>query len=108
VNLTRFHGVFGANSKHRSRIINQPSNNKTLGEVVATQSEKRIRMTWAQRLKRAFNIDITTCVACGGAAVKVIAYIDDPVIINKILTHLQSHQRKQVILPTSRAPPVYN
>ena len=63
VNLTRFHGVFGANSKHRSRIINQPSNNKTLGEVVATQSEKRIRMTWAQRLKRAFNIDITTCVA---------------------------------------------
>ena len=29
-------------------------------------------MTWAQRLKRVFNIDIATCSACGGA-VKVIA-----------------------------------
>jgi rRNA maturation protein Nop10 len=29
-------------------------------------------MTWAQRLKRVFGIDIETCPACGGA-VKVIA-----------------------------------
>ena len=29
-------------------------------------------MTWAQRLKRVFNIDITTCEECGGI-VKVIA-----------------------------------
>ena len=29
-------------------------------------------MTWAQRLKRVFNIDIETCPACGGA-VRLIA-----------------------------------
>jgi rRNA maturation protein Nop10 len=29
-------------------------------------------MTWAQRLKRVFNIDIETCSVCGGAT-KVIA-----------------------------------
>jgi hypothetical protein len=29
-------------------------------------------MTWAQRLKRVFNIDIETCGACGGE-VKIIA-----------------------------------
>ena len=61
-------------------------------------------MTWTARLKRVFNIDITTC-ACGGA-VKVIACIDDPVVINKILTHLQVSQSNQVMLPVSRAPPV--
>ncbi len=44
-------------------------------------------MTWAQRLKRAFNIDIHTCAICGGA-VKIIACIDDPVTINKMLSHL--------------------
>ncbi len=34
-------------------------------------------MTWAQRLKRVFNIDIETCQACG-SAMKVIACIEDP------------------------------
>ncbi len=41
-------------------------------------------MTWAQRLKRVFNIDVSTCDACGGA-VKIIASIEDrsgPVCLN--------------------------
>ena len=45
-------------------------------------------MTWAQRLKRVFNIDIETCQACGGA-VRIIASIEDPEVIEKILTHLK-------------------
>ena len=63
-------------------------------------------MSWAQRLKRVFNIDIETCAACGGA-VKVIACIEDPVVIKKILDHLQSEEetREPVAKPESRAPP---
>jgi hypothetical protein len=34
-----------------------------------------------------FKIDIETCEQCGGV-VKVIASIEDPVVIEKILTHL--------------------
>jgi len=45
--------------------------------------------TWAQRLKRVFNIDIEICSSCGGP-VKIIACIEDPVVIEKILTHLDS------------------
>ena len=44
-------------------------------------------MTWAQRLKRVFNIDIETCIQCGGA-VKIIACIEDSGVIKKILDHL--------------------
>ena len=44
-------------------------------------------MTWAQRLKLVFNIDIETCSKCVGA-VKVIASIEDPAVINTILDHL--------------------
>lgn len=33
-------------------------------------------MTWVQRLKRVFNIDIETCHDCGGA-MKVIVCIED-------------------------------
>ncbi len=53
-----------------------------------TPAERRASMTWAQRLKRVFNIDIETCSACGGA-VKLIASIEDPVVIKKILAHLE-------------------
>ena len=48
---------------------------------------RHVSMTWAQRLKRVFKIDILTCEHCGGA-VKVIASIEDPVVIKKILDHL--------------------
>jgi hypothetical protein len=46
-------------------------------------------MTWAQRLKRVFNIDIETCSTCGGA-MKVIACIEDPAVIKQILDHLKN------------------
>jgi len=40
-------------------------------------------------LKRVFNIDIVTCGAGAGAgAVKVIVCIEDPLIIEKILTQM--------------------
>jgi hypothetical protein len=40
-------------------------------------------MTWVQRLKHVFHIDIETCSACGGT-VKIIASIEDPAVINQI------------------------
>ena len=46
-------------------------------------------ITWAQRLKRVFGIDIETCPACGGA-MRIIACIEDSDVIEKILTHLDA------------------
>ena len=43
-------------------------------------------MAWARRLKRVFDIDIEHCV-CGGK-LKLIAVIEEPAVIEKILTHL--------------------
>lgn len=107
-NLIRFHGVFASNSQYRAQIINRPNDNKALEKEVRTEGEKRAAMTWAQRLKRVFDIDIQICEVCSGNA-KVIACIEDPVVINKILTHLnlQSPPSNQVILPANRAPPAF-
>jgi hypothetical protein len=58
---------------------------------------------WAMRLKRAFNIDITLCEACGGP-VKVIASIEDPAVIEKILKSIKP-SNNQLFFPISRAPP---
>ena len=46
-------------------------------------------MTWAQRLKRVFKIEIETCETCGGQ-MKVIACIEDPAVIKRIVTHLEN------------------
>jgi hypothetical protein len=63
-------------------------------------------MSWAQRLKRVFRIDVETCQACGGA-MKIIASIEDPAVIGKILAHLEQATpvREVVRLPGPRAPP---
>ena len=58
-------------------------------------------MTWAQRLKRVFAIEIKKCEKCGGP-VRVIASIEEPEVIQKILKHLGVDQVSQ---PQARSPP---
>ena len=114
VNLTRFHGVFAPNSKHRMQVTpskrgkGRKRDPEEKGQC-QSPAERRVSMSWAQRLKRVFNIDIETCSKCGGA-VKVIACIEDPVVIDKILTHLDKKAAlaEPVVLPQSRAPPQRN
>lgn len=110
VNLTRFHGVFAPNSKHRARVTpGKRGKGREIRASDGTQGKSpegsRAPMNWAQRLKRVFDIDVETCDQCGGA-VKVIACIEDPAVIKKILDHLDktapTEQRRQ---PQSRAPP---
>ena len=63
-------------------------------------------MTWAQRLKRVFGIDVNTCGHCGGAA-RIVASVEEPHAIRAILNHFemngvleQAHYR-----PRPRGPP---
>jgi len=109
VNLTRFHGVFAPNSKHRAEVtpakrgkVKKP---RSLDEN-QTPAECRAAMTWAKRLKRVFGIDIETCAECGGD-VKIIACIEDPAVIQKILAHLDdiAVPADLSLLPECRAPP---
>ncbi len=108
LNLTRFHGVFAPNSPHRARITparrgRGAKPTKSTQTEDRTPAEQRSAMRWAKRLKRVFQIDVETCPSCGGT-VKVIASIEDPPVIERILNHLA---RKDVsgLWPDSRAPP---
>ena len=47
-------------------------------------------MTWAQRFKRVFGIDVNTCVHCGGAA-RIVASVEEPQAIRGILDHFEKH-----------------
>jgi hypothetical protein len=62
---------------------------------------------WAQRLKRVFGVEIITCARCGGK-LKVIASIEEPQGIARILAHLEktAADPHQAELPLgARAPP---
>ena len=115
-NLTRFHGVFAPNSKHRVQVTPAKRGKKPDKPEAAdtdwldkTPEERHHAMTWMQRLKRVFNIDIEVCEHCGGH-VKVIASIEDPDIIEQILKHLKLKAAKadtnHHTQPPERAPPL--
>jgi hypothetical protein len=108
VNLSRYHGIFAPHHAHRAEVVSMTDNNtqtNTQAEDVKPEVAKRARMTWAQRLKRVFDIDIKVCEACAGN-VKIIACIEDQTVINHILSHLQLvPQSNQVSLPMNHAPP---
>jgi len=108
VNLTRYHGIFAPHHAHRAKVVNMIDKSKIniQAEDVKDEAAKRARMTWAQRLKRVFDIDIKVCVACGGT-VRIIACIEDQTVINQILSHLQLvPQNNQVSLLMNHAPPI--
>ena len=97
LNLIRFHGVLAPNAKLRAEITpgGPIAVNDTADDVDPLPHSPSARMSWARLLKRVFDIDIEHCPHCGGT-MKIIAAIEDPSVIAKILAHLG--------LPT-RAPP---
>lgn len=109
VNLTRFHGVFAPNSKHRVDVTPAKRGKGRPHEEHEdkTPEQRHQAMTWAQRLKRVFNIDVSVCPTCGGDS-RVIACIEDQAVIDKILDHLMKKGAlppPSKLLPATRASP---
>jgi hypothetical protein len=79
--------VLAPNAKRRSKVVPVAPAQTTTGEGDCTQEQgKPLRMTWARLLKRVFDIDVERC-ACGGK-LKLIAVIEEPAVIEKILKHI--------------------
>jgi hypothetical protein len=73
-NFIRYHGVLALNSKQRIYVTPaKRGKGNTQKQVVKADEPARLdchqSMTWAERLKRVFNIDITICSRCGAAMV---------------------------------------
>jgi hypothetical protein len=94
LHLTRFHGVLAPNAGLRTAIVPGPPQ-KPGDDADHHEHGAPARMGWARLLKRVFDIDLEHCPQCGGD-LKIIAAIEEPAVIVRILTHLG--------LP-ARAPP---
>ena len=87
LHLIRFHGVLAPNAKLRSPVVPTPARKTTAGEGDCQHAHsKPLSMTWARLLRRVFDIDIEQC-PCGGK-LKLIAVIEEPAVIEKILKHI--------------------
>ena len=109
IKLTRYHGVLAPN--HRCRgLVTPAKRGKGVKRIASTEIRSPAEhhaaracpalsgMTWAQRLKRVFSIDIEVCGRCGGS-VRVIACIEDQNIIDRILANLRDREQDIATLP---------
>jgi len=102
----RYHGVFAPGSPDRARVV--PRTRAAVagecGEAFVTDRQRALALTWAQRLKRVFAIEIETCRRCGGR-LRVIASIEAPTTIERILAHLSRDAEPVDPAYPGRAPP---
>ena len=113
MHLTRYHGMFAMYSQYRAAVTpahrgRRAARPPVSGADSAKPSPPRhVAMSWAGRLKRVFDVEIESCTRCGGE-LKIIASIEEPQLIAKILSHLEraAPEQSQSELPLgARGPP---
>ena len=60
---------------------------------------RRLRRSWAQLIRRIYEVDPLICSECGGD-MRIIAFLLDPAVVRKILAHVAQRPSR------SRAPPI--
>jgi ATP-dependent helicase YprA (DUF1998 family) len=108
LHLIRYAGILARNSKHRKLVVKDSVDIKNDPQHPANSNApySKYRPPSMYLLKRVFNIDISTCPFCKNGRLKIIASIEDPETIRKILTHLGLPTQVPNPWP-ARAPP-YN
>ena len=84
----------------RFRVQALPTGHNRAG---AKRGRARRRLTWAALMKRVFGTDVLKCDECPGR-MRVIANIEEPAVIVRILRHLGLRASPPVVYP-ARAPP---
>ena len=85
----RYHGLLAPNARHRRLVVAAPALKCEGGDEAGGANLGRVAMTWMQRLRRVFGIDIGHCPRCG-ASLGVVAVITNPRVISVILEHLDT------------------
>ena len=86
INLILYHVVLAPHAKWRPRIVPDPPVAAT-GTAVNEPAARPHQWRWADLMRRAFDLDVLACPRCGDR-MRLLATIDDPLVIESILAHL--------------------
>ena len=107
VNLVIYSGVLAPHARWRARVVayGRPDDGDVPGEPDAPGAGSRCgrHWRWADLMRRAFEIDVLACPQCGGR-MELIATIEDPAVVRKILSHLGLPTETPTTRP-ARPPP---
>ena len=98
----RFYGAYSsvARGKRRAEKAEQLGPEPDGGtEEPSSEERRRMRRSWAQSIKRVYEIDPLVCPDCG-AAMRIISFILEPKVVDKILNHLAKNR-----IEPGRGPP---
>jgi hypothetical protein len=115
-NLVLYHGVLAPHARWRPRAVSYEGSTTPLVATGAVGSGARGDVelqkeapgkprywAWADLMRRAFDRDVRACPRCGGR-MRLLATIEDPRVIRRILAHLRLPPEGPDPSP-SRAPP---
>ena len=124
INLLLYYGVLGARSAWRSRLraseaempvgAGQPETAVASSSHRAAGTPSHTNQLWAQLMQRSFGFDVLACPRCGDR-LELIALIEDPAVIRRILSHLglptdvpAARPARPPPLPLGRSDPRYD
>ena len=116
-NLILYHGVLAPNAPWRREVVaraeseasavepcpRSPPADEERAEAKPDRARPKYR-AWADLMRRAFEADVLSCPRCGGR-MTVLATIEDPAVIQRILTHLGLSVEAGGALPATRGSP---
>ncbi len=86
INLILYYGVLGPRSAWRKRVVPDPQRGHEQAE--ADIARRPSDYLWADLMRRSFGFDVLSCSRCGGR-MRLVALIDQPSVIRRILRHLE-------------------
>jgi hypothetical protein len=110
ISLVLYYGVLGARSVWRARLAASDSGGSptplTMPDAGGASRAHRSRTNWlwADLMQRSFGFDVLACQRCGGR-LELIALIEDPRVIRRILDHLGLPADVPAARP-ARSPPL--
>ena len=95
INLVLYHGVLAPHARWRPEIVayrrsnigKAPDPSAAAAEAGHGRAGAPRYWTWAALMRRAFDLDVLRCPRCAGR-MQLIATIEDPAVIQRILAHL--------------------
>ena len=111
--MIRFHGIFAPNAKKPSQAQSLdaaaarpqpvPDDDKPDAGSTTVPPAPARRRRWAELLQRIFDHDALACPKCQGP-MKVVQFVDDPLVISKICDHLGLHTSLPPMAPARASP----